>query len=76
MQTLSSLITDYLEVGEYEKQLSQDTIKAYRIDLQQFLEFTGDVWPDREMLNQYTEHVNQAFVPRSVKRKLASVCAF
>ena len=76
MQTLSSLITDYLEVGEYEKQLSQDTIKAYRIDLQQFLEFTGDVWPDREMLNQYIKHVNQAFALRSVKRKLASVCAF
>lgn len=51
MQTLSSLITDYLEVGQHEKQLSQDTTKAYRIDLQQFLEFTGDVWPDREMLN-------------------------
>ena len=41
MQTLSSLITDYLEVGEYEKRLSPDTIKAYRIDLRQFLEFTG-----------------------------------
>jgi site-specific recombinase XerD len=39
MQTLSSLIADYLEVCEYEKQLSQDKIKAYRIDLQQFLEF-------------------------------------
>ena len=38
MQTLSSLIADYLEVGKYEKQLSPDTIKAYRIDLRQFLE--------------------------------------
>ena len=76
MQTLSSLIADYLEVGEYEKQLSPDTIKAYRIDLQQFLEFAGGVWPDKDVLNQYIKHINQTFAPRSVKRKLASVRAF
>lgn len=76
MQALSSLIADYLEVGEYEKQLSPDTIKAYRIDLRQFLEFAGDVWPDQETLNQYIKHINQTFAPRSVKRKLASVSAF
>lgn len=28
MQFLSSLITNYLETGQYEKQLSPDTIKA------------------------------------------------
>ena len=76
MHTLSSLIADYLEVGEYEKQLSPDTIKAYRIDLRQFLEFAGDVWPDKDVLNQYIKHINQTFAPRSVKRKLASVRAF
>ena len=76
MQTLSSLIDDYLEVGEYEKQLSPDTIKAYRIDLRQFLEFAGGVWPDKDVLNRYIKHINQTFVPRFVKRKLASVRAF
>ena len=76
MQTFSSLIADYLEVGEYEKQLSPDTIKAYRIDLRQFLEFTGGVWPDKGVLNQYIKHINQNFAPRSAKRKLASVRAF
>ena len=39
MQVLSSLIANYLETGQYEKQLSPDTIKAYRIDLQQFSNF-------------------------------------
>lgn len=76
MQTLSSLIADYLEVGEYEKQLSPDTIKAYRIDLRQFLEYTEGIWPDKNVLNQYIKHINQTFAPRSVKRKLASVRAF
>ena len=76
MKTFSSLIAEYLEVGEYEKQLSPDTIKAYRIDLRQFLEFAGGDWPDRDVLNQYIKHINQTFAPRSVKRKLASVRAF
>ena len=76
MQTLSSLIAEYLEVGEYEKRLSPDTIKAYRIDLRQFLEFTGGDWPDKGVLNQYIKHINQTYAPRSAKRKLASVRAF
>ena len=76
MRTLSSLIADYLETGEYEKQLSPDTIKAYRIDLQQFIDFTEDTWADKDTLNQYIKYLNQHFAPRSVKRKLASVRAF
>lgn len=67
MQILSALIADYLDTGEYEKQLSPDTIKAYRIDRE---------WADRNMLNQYIKYLNQHFAPRSAKRKLASVRAF
>lgn len=76
MQALSSLVADYLEIGEYEKQLSPDTIKAYRIDLRQFVDFTGGNWADKDMLNQYIKYLNQKFAPRSAKRKLASVRAF
>lgn len=76
MRTLSSLIADYLETGEYEKKLSPDTIKAYRIDLRQFVEFTEGAWADRDTLNRYIKYLNQHFAPRSVKRKLASVRAF
>ena len=76
MRTLSSLIADYLETGEYEKQLSPDTIKAYRIDLLQFVDFTEDTWAGKDTLNQYIKYLNQHFAPRSVKRKLASVRAF
>ncbi len=76
MRTLSSLIAYYLETCEYEKQLSPDTIKAYRIDLQQFVDFTEGTWANKETLNQYIKYLNQHFAPRSVKRKLASVRAF
>lgn len=76
MRTLSSLIADYLETGEYEKQLSPDTVKAYRIDLQQFLVFTDGTWADKDILSQYIKYLNQHYAPRSVKRKLASIRAF
>lgn len=76
MQTLSSLIAHYLETGECEKQLSPDTIKAYRIDLYQFVRFTEGMWADKDTLNQYIKYLNQHFAPRSVKRKLASIRAF
>lgn len=76
MRTLSSLIADYLDTGEYEKQLSPDTIKAYRIDLQQFMAFTEGIWADKDVLSQYIKYLNQHYAPRSVKRKLASVRAF
>lgn len=76
MQSLSSRIAGYLETCEYEKQLSPDTIKAYRIDLQQFLGFTKGSWAGKDLLSQYIKYLNQNFAPRSVKRKLASVRAF
>ena len=76
MRELASSIAVYLETGEYEKQLSPDTIKAYRIDLRQFLDFTEGVWADKDTLDKYIKYLNQHFSPRSVKRKLASVRAF
>ena len=76
MHVLSSLIASYLETDQHEKQLSPDTIKAYRIDLKQFSDFTKGMWADKDMLDQYIKHLNQHFAPRSVKRKLASVRAF
>lgn len=76
MQQLLSQIADYLETGSSGKQLSPNTIKAYRIDLQQFWNFTGGVWADQAMLNQYIKYLNQHFAPRSAKRKLASIRAF
>lgn len=76
MQTLSQLIEEYLELCKYERDLSADTMKAYRIDLRQFYEFTRGEWENRDVLNRYIKHLNQNFAPRSVKRKLASVRAF
>lgn len=76
MQTVSSLVFNYLEASEYEKKLSPHTIKAYRIDLRQFSEFSNNVLVNKEGLMQYIKYLNKHFAPRTVKRKMASVRAF
>ncbi len=76
MKALPKSIADYLDAGKYERKLSSDTLKAYRIDLRQFSEFVNGKWPDRDLLISYIKHLNQNFAPRSVKRKLASIRAF
>lgn len=76
MKNLASLISSYIEVVEHIKKLSRNTIKAYRIDLQQFASFTKNILADKDTIKRYIVHLNQQFAPRSVKRKIASVRAF
>ena len=73
---MRTLAADYLAACEFGKRLSADTVKAYRIDLRQYLEFAGNAPGSRELLSRYIAHLNSAFAPRSAKRKLASVRAF
>ena len=73
MKTLALLISDYLVAAEQQKKLSLHTIKAYRIDLHQFAEFTQGNLADTDMLREYVIHLNKNFSPRSAKRKLASI---
>lgn len=76
MPSLSENIIQYLHTCEFEKKLSYDTLKAYRIDLAQFAAFAQGSTVDKALLGRYVAHLNQRFAPRSVKRKLASVRAF
>lgn len=41
MKELTYLISDYLAIAEQQRKLSPHTIKAYRIDLYQFAEYSG-----------------------------------
>lgn len=76
MPSLVEQIAQHLKTCEFEKNLSPDTLKAYRIDLTQFAAFAQGRPVDQTLLRQYIVHLNQHFAPRSVKRKLASVHAF
>ncbi len=49
--TISSLITDFLEYLELERNTSQLTIKNYDHYLKRFVEFAGDITPEKINLN-------------------------
>ncbi len=76
MKSLLAFVEWYIDMAEHEKRLSSNTVKAYRIDLKQFCRFIGEKTVDKELLSQYTKHLNQSFSSRSAKRKIASVRAF
>ncbi len=63
-------------MSEHEKELSPDTIKAYRIDLFQFERFVLQKEVDKTLLAEYIKYLNRSFAPRTVKRKLATIHGF
>lgn len=78
MEATRTEIETYLKVCRFQKNLDEKTIKAYRIDLRQFLDFWEEAGGplSRETLTEYIERLNQAFKPKSVKRKIAALKAF
>lgn len=71
------LIKRYLDYCQFNKGLSQKTVKAYRIDLTQFAEHcTGSQWTERSVINDYIAELQKRYKVRSTKRKLATVKAF
>ena len=79
---LASLIQEYLTYCEVQKRLDEKTLKAYRIDLRQFREqLRSDQAAqitriDSAALEQYAASLHRHYLPKTVKRKLASVKAF
>ena len=76
MKILQEWVTTYLEYCRWQKGLNGKTVKAYRLDLAQFLRFMGDADLDRRSLNSFIVWLHENYKPKSIKRKLASVKAF
>jgi len=78
MSVLEDLITEYLEYCRLRKKLNTKTIKAYSIDLRQFLEYmqTQNDYTDKNTLTIYISHIHQEYQPKTIKRKIASIKAF
>ena len=74
------IIGEYLEYLELEKGLSQNTIDAYRRDLENFsdcLEVEDIKSVDRFMINTYVRTLREKkFAPTSIIRKVASIRGF
>jgi integrase/recombinase XerD len=72
-------IKNYLHYCEFQKKLSTLSIKAYTIDLQQFMEYactTSEKVISKAVLCGYMKELHKKYTARSVKRKLASIRAF
>lgn len=71
-QTLSS----YLDYCKFRKELDAKTLKAYRIDLQQYFAFVACETPQKNKIEQYITELHKRYKQKTVKRKIASVKAF
>lgn len=79
MNALQTQQNNYLEYCKTQKRLDFKTLKAYRIDLTQFIneipsENILDITPD--ILENFIASLHQRYKPKTVKRKIASVKAF
>lgn len=68
----------YLHICEVQRELNDKTVKAYRIDITQFLDYlTGNqLLVDKIGINHYLDNLHNKYKQRTVKRKIASVKAF
>lgn len=78
MTNLPTLCSNYLNYCKQHRKLDSKTLNAYRTDLVQFQKFSADLpdCMDRNHLNNYISWLNQAYSPKSVRRKIASLKAF
>jgi len=75
---VEAFIAKYLAYCEHQKQLSGKTLKAYRIDLKQYLAFAVERENPlgRIVLLDYIAHLHASFQPKTAKRKIACLKAF
>lgn len=76
---LNKLILKYLTICEIQNNLDRKTLKAYRIDLEQFREFMIDKndFNLKENVSEYIYDLKyKGYAIKTIKRKIASVKAF
>lgn len=72
---LQKHICEYLTYCAEQRTLNPKTTKAYRTDLQQFVEFSNTRFTV-ECIREYISHIHKEFKPKTAKRKIASLKAF
>lgn len=79
MEMLEKLMSDYLVYCRQRKNLNAKTLKAYQIDLAQYVEFINSISVDglvRNNIDAYITAIHRNYKPRTIKRKTASLKAF
>ena len=79
MTEIKNNINNYLDYSKSQKRLDEKTLKAYRIDLNQFSDkiiISSISEINISTLEYHISFLNDIYKPKTVKRKLASIKAF
>ena len=78
MSTLENQIQNYLSYSQINKKLDPKTLKAYRIDLNQFISIipSTELPITKDTIMVYLTKIHKLYQPRTIKRKIASIKAF
>lgn len=84
LSELTDQVTDYLDYCRQSKRLAETSMKAYRIDMTQFLDFMRKNYAEinsaaeitRSVLQHYISELNESYRVKSVKRKIACLKGF
>ena len=76
MINLQAEISAYLNYCANQKNLSKHSLKAYRIDLAQFISFKKNMTISKNDLIEYIQYLHKCFKPKTIRRKIASLKAF
>ena len=61
----------YLEFCKYRKELNRNTLKAYRIDLEQYLSFIKKDFLLKARIGEYITELHKKYKQKTVKRKIS-----
>ena len=78
MNDIQLHINKYLDYCSHQKRLDKKTIKAYHIDLEQFVSYIFETQltdVSQDTLELYISYLHQNYQPKTVKRKIASLKA-
>jgi integrase/recombinase XerD len=78
MLDLLTLSSRYLDYCNYQKQLNAKTLKAYTIDISQFLIFMENTNGEltKRNLSEYSTTLHKSYKPKTIKRKISCIKAF
>ncbi|MBN7774270.1 tyrosine-type recombinase/integrase [Clostridium aminobutyricum] len=78
MHYFKNLSKQYLDYCQYQKNLNPKTLKAYKIDITQFLRVSNqiDEFLNKSYLSNYVTQLHKLYKPKTIKRKIASIKAF
>ncbi|MCK4454373.1 tyrosine-type recombinase/integrase [Candidatus Parcubacteria bacterium] len=83
METIAQVVEDFFFHCQYEKNLSIKTLKAYKTDLSQFIDFYSKISCsdkisdiDKDIIKQYIKNLSEKNKPKTIKRKIATLKTF